>query len=212
MINDLDTNEDAGRTALIRQIGLVVGIVAVMWAVEFVDTFALGERLQRNGIVPRSTSGLDGVLWAPFLHSDWRHIFSNSAPFLFLSALVAIRGFGYWLRVTIAAYLLGGALTWAFAGAGNHIGASGVVFGYLGALLGAALFERSVRAAAPAAVALFLYYAMLVGLVPQQGISWEGHLAGFLSGMIIARSLAEPRAKRELEDEPPITGDEYWME
>ncbi len=212
MYDDFEDNESSPRAALIRQVGFVVGIVAVMWVIEFVDTFALSDRLQRNGIVPRATGGLDGILWAPFLHSDWRHIFSNSAPFLFLSALVAIRGFGYWLRVTIAAYLLGGLLTWAFAGAGNHIGASGVVFGYLGALLGAAIFERSVRAAAPAAVALFLYYAMLVGLVPQQGISWEGHLAGFVSGVVIARSMAEPRPRRAIEEEPPITGDEYWLE
>ncbi|MEZ5377335.1 MAG: rhomboid family intramembrane serine protease [Acidimicrobiales bacterium] len=209
MLPDTDP-EVAGRRALLRQIGFVVGLVVLMWVVEFVDTFALGDRLQGNGIVPRTSSGLDGILWAPFLHADWRHIFSNSAPFLFLSALVAIRGFGYWLRVTVVAWLLGGALTWIFAGTGNHIGASGVVFGYLGALLGAAIFERSVRAAAPAAVALFLYYAMLIGLVPQQGISWEGHLAGFLSGIAISRTMVRPRERR-VDDELPIAGD-YWME
>ncbi len=208
----VDTDEASSRHALIRQVAFVVGIVALMWVIEFIDTFALDDRLQRNGIVPRTTSGLDGILWAPFLHSDWRHIFSNTAPFLFLSALVAIRGFRYWLTVTMVAYLMGGALTWGFAGAGNHIGASGVVFGYLGALLGAALFERSARAAAPAAIALFLYYAMLIGLVPQQGISWEGHLAGFVSGMIIARSMVEPKRRPALEDEPPISGDEYWLQ
>ncbi len=214
MAFDLGTDSDDGtdRSTLFRQVGFVVGLVAFMWVIEFVDTFALGDRLQRNGIVPRTASGLDGILWAPFLHSDWRHIFSNSAPFLFLSALVAIRGFRYWLGVTIAAYLMGGALTWIFAGTGNHIGASGVVFGYLGALLGAAVFERSIRAAAPAAVALFLYYAMLVGLVPQQGISWEGHLAGFVSGVVVARLMSEPRPIPEIEEEPPITGDEYWLQ
>lgn len=207
-----EPDDPSGRRTLVRQAGFVVGIVALMWVIEFLDTFALGDRLQRNGIIPRTTEGLDGILWAPFLHSDWRHIVSNSAPFLFLSALVAIRGFRYWLAVTVTAYLIGGALTWAFAGAGNHIGASGVVFGYLGALLGAAIFERSVRAAAPAAVAIFLYYAMLVGLVPQQGISWEGHLAGFVSGLVISKSMARPREKRVIEEEPPITGDEYWLQ
>ncbi len=212
MTDTLDTGEAQHRRSLIRQVGFVIGIVALMWVIECVDTYALGDRLQRNGIVPRTTAGLDGILWAPFLHDDWRHLFSNSAPFLFLSALVAIRGFAYWLRVTFAAFLLGGALTWLFAGTGNHIGASGIVFGYLGALLGAAIFERSIRAAAPAAVALFLYYAMLVGLVPQQGISWEGHLAGFASGLLISRAMARPRERRDYDDEPPPTGDEYWME
>ncbi|MEZ5230093.1 MAG: rhomboid family intramembrane serine protease [Acidimicrobiales bacterium] len=65
-------------------------------------------------------------------------------------------------------------------------------------------------AAAPAAVALFLYYAMLIGLVPQQGISWEGHLAGFLSGIAISRTMVRPRERR-VDDELPIAGD-YWME
>ncbi len=208
---DSPTPETAGdgRRPFVRQVGFVVGVVALMWIIEIVDSIALDDRLQGNGILPRNADGLDGILWAPFLHSDWRHIVSNTFPFLFLSALVAIRGFRYWLTVSVVAMLLGGALTWAFAGSGNHIGASGVVFGYLGALLGAAFFERSARAAAPAMVALFLYYTMLIGLVPQDGISWEGHLAGFLAGIAISKTMARPR--RVIPEEPPITGDEYWL-
>ena len=95
--------------------------------------------------------------------------------------------------VTTAAVAIGGGLTWLLGGGGNHIGASGVVFGYLGALLGAAVFERRPAAVAPALVALLLYGTMLVGFVPQPGISWEGHLFGFVAGLLASKSLAEPR-------------------
>jgi membrane associated rhomboid family serine protease len=178
--------------ALTSAIGLIVAYVAVIWLIEIVDTFVLGSRLQRNGIQPRNTDGLDGILWAPFLHSDWGHVFSNSAPLLALGGLVAIRGRGRWLTVTAVAIVVGGFLTWLLAGSGNHIGASGVVFGYFGALLGAAFFERRPAAIAPALVAVLLYYGLIVGLVPQDGISWEGHLFGVLAGLLVSRLLANP--------------------
>lgn len=196
--------------SVIAQAAIIVAVVAAMWFIELLDTYLLDDRLQGNGIGPREIEGLDGILWAPFLHSDWRHLIANTAPFLLLSALVAIRGFRYWLQLSVVAILVGGALTWIFGGSGNHIGASGVVFAYLGALIGAAFFERSVRAAAPAAIAILLYSSMLVGLVPQQGISWEGHLAGFVAGLAVSKTMARPR--RRVPEEPPITGDEYWLD
>ncbi len=177
---------------LTSAIGLIVAYVVVIWLIEIVDTFVLGSRLQRNGIQPRDTDGLDGILWAPFLHSDWGHVFSNSAPLLALGGLVAIRGRGRWLTVTAVAIVVGGFLTWLLAGSGNHIGASGVVFGYFGALLGAAFFERRPAAIAPALVAVLLYYGLIAGLVPQDGISWEGHLFGVLAGLLVSRLLADP--------------------
>ena len=120
------------RRLLWTPIGLLVVGLVVIWIVEIVDSVALGDRLQRNGIQPRATDGLDGILWTPFLHSDFGHVASNSVPLLALGGLVAIRGMRYWARVTAVTVLLGGGLTWLMAGDGNHIGASGVVFGYLG--------------------------------------------------------------------------------
>lgn len=193
------------RRALTSAIGLIVAYVAVIWLIEIVDTFLLGSRLQRNGIQPRDPDGLDGILWAPFLHSDWRHVFSNSAPLLALGGLVAIRGRGRWLTVTSVAIVVGGFLTWLLAGSGNHIGASGVVFGYFGALVGAALFERRPAAIAPAMVAVLLYYGLIVGLVPQDGISWEGHLFGVVAGLLVSKFLAEPRAPKPADHEVDLS-------
>jgi membrane associated rhomboid family serine protease len=195
-------------------VGLLVIAVVAMWAVEIVDSAALGDRLQGNGIRPRRREGLDGVVWTPFLHADFGHVASNSVPLLALGGLVAVRGMRYWGLATVVIVIGGGGLTWALAGDGNHIGASGVVFGYLGALLGAALFERRLKTLAPAVLAIGFYSGILVGLVPQEFISWEGHLFGMIAGIAASRRLAErpqPRVERP-EDVQPWELDEPWLD
>jgi membrane associated rhomboid family serine protease len=192
---------------------LLVFALATMWAIEIVDTVALDDRLQRNGLLPRRREGLDGILWAPFLHADFGHVASNSVPLVALGGLVAVRGMRYWAWVTVAAVVVGGGLTWLLAGFGNHIGASGVVFAYFGAILGAAVFERRVRALAAALLALGFYSSLIAGLVPQDAISWEGHLFGLIAGAIAAKALAEPRVRPEdRPDNPePWEIDEPWL-
>ena len=179
-------------------VGLLVSWMALMWVIEIVDTLLLDERLQLYGLRPRETEGLDGILWAPFLHSDFGHIASNTVPFLALGGLVAVRGMRYWGWVTVITIVVGGGATWLLGGSGLHIGASGVVFGYFGAILGAAVFERRVRALGAALIALGFYSSLIAGLVPQPQISWEGHLFGLVGGVIASRLLAEPR-----QDEDP---------
>lgn len=193
-------------------VGLMLMALAAMWAIEIVDTVVLDDRLQRHGLRPRLRDGLDGIVWTPFLHGDYGHIASNSVPFLVLGGLVAARGMRYWAWVTTISVVVGGGLTWALAGDGIHIGSSGVVFGYFGAILGAAMFERRVRALGAALIALGFYSSLIAGLVPQDAISWEGHLFGMIAGMIAAKGLAEPRSKPE--DRPyepePWELDEPW--
>lgn len=195
-------------------VGLLVLALLLIWTIEVIDSAAIDDWLQRHGIQPRELEGLDGIVWAPFLHSDVAHVASNSVPLLALGGLVAARGMPYWSRVTAVAILGGGALTWVFAGSGNHIGASGLVFGYLGALLGAAVFERRPQALAPALLVLGFYSGLLVGLVPQDAISWEGHLFGMLAGMAASRWLAEPPRPRveRPEDIQPWELDEPWLD
>ena len=105
------------------------------------------------------------------------------------------------VRQAVVIILLGGLLTWVFGQSGDHIGASGVVFGYFGALLGAAIFERRPATIAPALVAVMLYYGLIVGLVPQPGISWEGHLFGVVTGLASAKVLVGPRKPRRHGDD-----------
>ena len=201
---------------LLSGFGVLLGCVVAMWVVEIADTFVLGDRLQRHGIGPRRIDGLDGVVWGPLLHSDFGHLASNTIPFVVLGWLTMLRGFRFWLIVTVATVIGGGGLVWLLAGGSNHIGASGLVFGYFGALLGAALRSRQPATLAPALVALFLYGTMLAGVVPQEDISWEGHLFAMIVGFITAYRLVDrPEPRPEHTDEPhdflyPWELDEPW--
>lgn len=169
--------------------GLVALTLSSMWIVEAVDSTVLDDWLQGGGIHPRAADGVDGILWAPFLHGDWTHLVSNSVPFLVLGALVAIGGLRRWLGATLVITILGGGLTWAFARGGNHVGASGLIFGYLGYLVAAAAYKRNLRSIVPAIVAILLYGGIWVGLKPTSGISWEGHLFGAIAGVVAAGAL-----------------------
>ena len=212
MVETTEPRRSFGRL-LWTPIGLLLLALAVMWGIEIVDTLALDDRLQGNGILPRRRDGLDGIVWTPFLHSDFGHIASNSLPLLALGGLVAVRGMRYWALVTLTVIVVGGGLTWALAGFGNHIGASGVVFGYFGAILSAAVFERRPRALASALLVIVFYGGMVAGIVPQDYISWEGHLFGMAAGVIAARAMAEPRRPQATApDNPePWELDEPWL-
>ncbi|PSB06060.1 rhomboid family intramembrane serine protease, partial [filamentous cyanobacterium CCP2] len=96
--------------------------------------------------------------------------------------------------VTIVAMLIGGLGTWMFGAAGCHIGASGVVFGYLGYLLGRGYFDRSFGSMLFSVVILLVYGGLLWGVLPTRvGISWEGHLFGFVGGVVAARLLSKSK-------------------
>lgn len=166
--------------------GLVVSFVAIVWAVEVLDTVVLGDWLEGGGIHPRRLDGLDGILWSPFLHRGFGHVISNTIPITVLGGLLAVAGLRRWLEVTVSVILVGGALTWLLGRPGNHVGASLVAFGWLGYLVAAAFLERSLRSMGTALVAVVLYWTMIFGLVPRAGVSWEGHLFGALAGVAVA--------------------------
>jgi membrane associated rhomboid family serine protease len=166
---------------------LMVLLLGVLWAVEAVD-IATDSRLEQHGLRPRQIGGLDGVLLGPFLHGGLGHLIGNSAPFVLLGWFVLVSGFRQWLVATAVIVVLGGLLTWLVAPSGLIVGASGVIMGWLGYLLARAYFARSLIAIV-AAVAAFLFFGSLLwGLLPtvRHGISWQGHLCGFVAGIAAA--------------------------
>ena len=183
-------------------IGIVVVALGTMWFVEALDSFVLDDELQPNGIRPRTVSGLDGIAWSPFLHSGFRHLISNSIPFAVLSALVLTRGARRYVTVSLVIIALGGAMVWllAVSSNSNHIGASGWVFGLFGYLVAAVWFERRPLSILAAALALILYGStILFGFLPRPGLSWEGHLFGFLAGVVAARLVSGRRSASQPE-------------
>ncbi len=179
------------------QVAILGGLVALMWGLEILDLF-LGGALNQFGIRPRSLIGLRGILFAPFLHGNLLHLIANTVPFVILGWLVMLRRTSDFWTVSLIVMLVAGLGTWLFAPPWtNHIGASGVVFGYLGFLLSRGYFERRIGSIVTSVVVGLLYGGMIWGVLPGQiGISWQGHLFGFIGGIIAARLLAEPKRIR----------------
>jgi membrane associated rhomboid family serine protease len=197
----MPTEEKAIAQELKTQVAILGGLLAVMWIVEILDQFVfrlgMGETLDIYGIIPRNPIGLRGILFAPFLHGNFAHLIGNSIPFLILGWLVMLRETKDFLWVTIVAGAVSGLGTWLFGSPGVHIGASGVIFGYLGYLLLRGYFERKMLSVAISLGVGFFYGSLLWGVLPlQYGISWEGHLFGFLGGALAAWLLAEKREQR----------------
>ncbi len=167
---------------------LVLAMAALMWVVEVADQIA-GGRLDRNGIEPRAIDGLDGVVWAPFLHGGFDHLIGNTIPFLVLGAAIALGGLARVAIVTAVVALVGGLGTWLVAPANTvHIGASGIVFGYASYLVARGVFSRSLGQIALGVLVLVVWgTTLLQGLVPETGISWQGHLFGAIGGIVAAR-------------------------
>jgi membrane associated rhomboid family serine protease len=184
-----------------RQAAIVVaGFTLLLYLVELVDRIMSG-RLEGGGIIPRQVSGLDGVLWAPFLHAGWGHLLANTLPVLLFGFLAMSGGLGQWVAVTAVIWLVSGLGVWLIA-PGNSItvGASGVAFGWLAFLLVRGLFTRSFLQIAIAVVLLVYWGGTLFGVLPgDPGVSWQGHLFGALAGIFCAWlvSMANKRVRKE---------------
>ena len=177
-----------------RGVLLVAAMAAVMWIVEIADQVADG-RLDAYGIEPRDPDGLDGVVFAPFLHGGFDHLIGNTIPFLVLGCAIALGGIARVATVTAIVAVVGGLGTWLTAPANTvHIGASGIVFGFAAYLAARGIYSRSVPQIALGVLVLAVWGTTLLrGLVPEDGISWQGHLFGAIGGVVAAR-LLERRA------------------
>ncbi|NER38542.1 MAG: rhomboid family intramembrane serine protease [Oscillatoria sp. SIO1A7] len=171
--------------------------IAIMWILELADFLIFRGGLNSYGIFPRQVIGLRGILFMPFLHGDFAHLMANTIPFLTLGWLVMVREISEFFAVSAIATIVSGLGIWLF-GASNsvHVGASGVIFGYLGFLLLRGFFERNILSIVLSLTVGFLYGGLIWGVLPSQpGVSWEGHLFGFIGGILAARLLAKQRAK-----------------
>ncbi len=182
------------RDARLAGFRLVVALAALMWVSEIVDSLA-DHRLDRYGIEPRDGDGLVGIVAAPFLHAGFGHLISNSVPFLVMGFAIAFKGAVRVLAVTVVVGLISGVGTWLVAPDDTlHVGASGVVFGYATYLLSRGFFDRDLlELAIGFLVGAIWGTALIGGLLPQEGISWQGHLFGAAGGIVAARLLARRR-------------------
>jgi membrane associated rhomboid family serine protease len=168
----------------LRLLGTLIGL---MWISEFIDT-ALGNRLDEYGIVPRDSEGLIGIVTAPFLHLGFGHLIANTLPLIVLGGLVALSGATRLLAISAVIAVVGGVGTWLVSPPNTIIiGASGLVFGYAGYLITRGLFTRRVGQVLLGVLIVVIWGgSLLAGLMPQAGISWQGHLFGAVGGLVAA--------------------------
>ena len=184
-----NTREWRSRVGALKALGvLMIAIVAV----HAVNALILGHAWDRYGILPARSDGLwPGVVTAPFLHVSNLHLANNLVVLVVLGGMAAmVAGNARFVWATLFITVVGAAGTWLIARDGSHIGASGLVFGYFGFLVGQGLFRRSILSLVVAVGVTFLYGASIFfGIFfPRGCTSWEGHLAGALAGLAYARA------------------------
>jgi membrane associated rhomboid family serine protease len=180
-----------------RALFVMVGVLAVIWAIQIVNALNNETLYQSYGIVARSIGSLPHILTAPFVHVSWTHIEGNSGPLFIFGFLAAYRGLAKFAAVTVVVVLTSGFAAWFFEPSGVYgVGASGVVFGYFGYIMVRGFFDRhGLDVLIGAVMALCFAYQFSV-LLPHQGIGWQAHVGGLIGGIASGWLFREKRATR----------------
>lgn len=189
-------SDEAGRfgteafyASLGRAFVTMCAVVPALFLIEAVD-IALGPGTLdvAGGIIPRTPAGIDGILFSPFLHDGWEHLYGNAVPLILLGTFVLAGGARRFIWSTFLIMVVAGVGVWFIGDPGTVVvGASGVIFGYLGLLLTRGLVERSWWNFAVAGFIGLLYWYQLFNVLPtDQRISWQGHLLGLVGGVVAA--------------------------
>ena len=178
---------------------VMVGLTAVLWATQIVNA-ANNYSLDRFGLRPRRIDGLWGILTEPFLHASYGHLFSNTIPFVMIGWVLLLSGVRTWLTVSALVLVLGGLAAWLVAPGGAHVvivGASGLIFGWLGYLIARAYFSRKLKWIIVAVLVLSFFGTLLTSLLPSVGphVSWQSHVCGFAAGILAGAVLHQRRDK-----------------
>lgn len=170
-----------------QNLRMALAAIAILWLVYFLNLI-LAIDLRVYGIMPRHLGGLWGIPAAPFLHVDFQHLSANSGALFVLLAIALAYDRTHAIKAVLAIMLLGGMMVWLFAKAGTiHIGASGIIFGLIGYLMFLGLFRRDWKAVLISIGISLLYGGALYSLLTYvPGVSWSGHLFGFIAGVMAA--------------------------
>jgi membrane associated rhomboid family serine protease len=186
---------------------VMVGFLAILWIVQLVNSADSYHLVQQYGIRPRSVSSLPDILTAPFLHLSWTHIEGNSGPLFIFGFLAAYRGVVRFLGLTVLIIVISGFAAWLTAASGSvGVGASGVVFGYLGYILVRGLFDRHVIDILIGAVMALCFAYQFTVLLPHAGVGWQDHIGGLVAGVLGGWIFRERRAGSRARAKPASPG------
>ena len=175
----------------LSQARILIDLVIIAWIVGAFNFWLLGKSLNRWGVRPRDVGRLWMIPFSPFLHGDWQHLEGNTLGFLIFGGLILLRDPTDFAVVSWVTLLTSGLGIWLFGKTmSTHVGASGVIFGYFGFLLMRGYFDNSLSSTLLTGLVFFFYGRLLWGILPlEERVSWEGHLFGFLGGVLAARHL-----------------------
>jgi membrane associated rhomboid family serine protease len=181
-----------------------LGFIFLLWIIKIIEVL-FGISFAGLGLLPHHLSGLIGIITFPLIHASFGHLISNSIPLLFLGTGILYFYPHAAFKIFALVYFIPGIMLWFFARPGYHIGASGLVYGFVTFLFFSGIIRRDNKSIALALVVTFLYGSLVWGILPiDKTISWEGHLYGSLIGILCAfifRKYDPPR-KYDWEDEP----------
>ncbi len=168
--------------------------VWLVFTIQFYTEYDLGFL----GIYPRQLFGTIGIFTAPFIHGSTEHVLSNTIPLLLLGAVLFFFYQPIALEIFFRCYFFTNILVWIFGRPFYHIGASGLVYGLAIFLITYGLFRRNLRSILISTVVLIFYGGILYTLFPlNEGISWESHLFGSLTGLVSAVTIGRSRRKKQ---------------
>ncbi|HQR11254.1 MAG TPA: rhomboid family intramembrane serine protease [Casimicrobiaceae bacterium] len=206
------TDSDRVRANFRLAVKTSLGFVALLWLIPLLG-WGLG--LEQYGIRPREWIGLPGILVAPLLHADFNHLLANTLPLIVLGTMMFHLYPYASFRVLPAVYFGPGIAVWFLARGGDHLGASGLIYGLVSYIFAAGLIRRDRRAVAGSMIVAFMYGSLIWGVLPvNPQYSWETHLAAALIGLTMAFLLRHhdtlPRVRYSWEDESaPGEGDDF---
>ncbi|TCP26683.1 membrane associated rhomboid family serine protease [Tenacibaculum skagerrakense] len=160
--------------------------VFLIWFIYWVE-IKFGFNFNKFGVLPRTLSGFKGVFFTHFIHGDIKHLFNNTVPLtvLLMSLMYFYRAVAF--KVLLYGGLLTGFFTWIIGRESYHIGASGIVYLLFSFIFFSGVIKRHYRLVAMSLITIFLYGSMIWYVFPiKEGMSWEGHLSGFLTGLLFA--------------------------
>lgn len=207
-------HKDFDRPTFLDSLILPLFGAILMWTIHLIS-FVGGYDWFYLGVLPKTFSGLIGVVTAPFIHGDFQHLTSNTLPFIFLSWMITYFYKEVAIKSILLIYVLTGLAVWGFARDVYHIGASGVVYGLVAFVFWSGVFVKDVRSIVLSMVVTILYSGMFFGIIPnQEGISWESHMYGALVGIFIAfvmKSEIEPEQKYDDWEDEDETNKAYFL-
>lgn len=176
--------------------------LAIIWFVFYIDN-SFNLHLNTHGILPRTFSGLQGVVFSPFLHGDLSHIANNSLPLFILTTALIYFYREVSLKVLVYGILFSGIITWIIGRESYHIGASGLIYVLVSFIFFKGMMTQYYRLMALSLAVVVLYGGMIWYVFPDvdHKISWEGHLAGLLTGFVFAVKFKTPDYKKDIQYE-----------